>query len=79
MCKDNKGSGGQADSGADPASLVALRAEEARLAAEVQAMALQVAAKRVSWKCFARRFDLFMELLVFQALLARLRQERGPR
>ena len=63
MCKDNKGSGGQADSGADPASLVALRAEEARLAAEVQAMALQVAAKRVSWKCFARRFALFMELL----------------
>jgi len=59
MCKDNKGSGGQADSGADPASLVALRAEEARLAAEVQAMALQVAAKRVSWKCFARRFCSF--------------------
>ena len=50
-----------------------------RLAAEVQAMALQVAAKRVSWECFARGFDLFMELLVFQALLARLRQERGPR
>ena len=63
MCKDNKGSGGQANSCADPASLVALRAEEARLAAEVQAMALQVAAKRVSWKCFARRFALFMELL----------------